>query len=335
LNLTPKKYVKCQNISAEWGAQRIKGLSITKTILHLLKRMLPQKQDIRQKDIETSLIEQFLYPKHGPGQMWETVADKIREKGGEIKTEWRVIKLHTEKNRITSVTAQHTKTGETKNWQANLVFSTMAIKDFVEELDSDVPENVRNIANGLMYRDFITVGLLLKDLKIRNKDGSPITDNWIYIQEPDVKVGRLQVFNNWSPYMVKNPGTVWIGLEYFCNEGDTLWSLSDKALEELAGEELDKIGIIRKTDILDKVVIRMPKTYPAYFGAYQHFEVVRQFLDQFENLYPIGRNGMHRYNNQDHSMLTAMTAVDNILSGETDKENIWAVNTEQEYHEEK
>jgi len=327
--------VRCQDISAEWGAQRIKGLSITRTLLHLFKKLLPKRRDIRQKDVETSLIEQFLYPKLGPGQMWETVADRVRRAGGEIRTGWRVTRLHTDGDRVTGVTARHMETGEDMTLQADLVFSTMAIKDLVAGLDGPVPDDVQQVASGLMYRDFITVGLLLRDLKIRNRNGSRIDDNWIYIQEPDVKVGRLQVFNNWSPYMVKDPQHTWIGLEYFCNEGDELWSRSDQDLARLGVEELDRIGIIRQEDVLDHVVIRMPKTYPAYFGAYAQFDVVRAFLDRFDNLYLVGRNGMHRYNNQDHSMLTAMTAVDNIVAGRTDKSNVWSVNTEQEYHEEK
>jgi len=162
-----------------------------------------------------------------------------------------------------------------------------------------------------------------------------IADNWIYIQEPDVKVGRLQIFNNWSPYLVADKNTVWLGLEYFCNEGDELWSLSDADMMALGKEELDKIGIIDRKEVKDSCVLRMPKTYPAYFGTYGRFEELRRWLDGFENLFLVGRNGMHKYNNQDHSMLTAMTAVDNILAGVVSKDNLWAVNTEQEYHEEK
>jgi protoporphyrinogen oxidase len=194
---------------------------------------------------------------------------------------------------------------------------------------------VREISDALLYRDFITVGLLVRKLVVQDESrpGELIKDNWIYIQEPDVIAGRLQIFNNWSPYLVRDPETVWMGVEYFCNQSDRLWNMSDEKLSVLAQEELEKIGIIRQSDVLDSTVIRMEKTYPAYFGSYVRFPEVRQYLDGFENLFLIGRNGMHRYNNQDHSMLTAMTAVDNILSGQRDKSNIWAVNSEEEYHE--
>jgi protoporphyrinogen oxidase len=200
------------------------------------------------------------------------------------------------------------------------------------------PAPVREIARGLVYRDFITVGLLVSRLKVSDNSQQGhklIRDNWIYIQEPDVLVGRLQIFNNWSPYMVANPDTVWLGLEYFCNQGDSLWSKPDADLIRLGREELDRIGIIDAAEVLDGTVLRMEKTYPAYFGSYNRFDEIRAYVDGFENLFLLGRNGMHRYNNQDHSMLTAMVAVDNILAGETAKANLWAINTEQEYHEEK
>jgi protoporphyrinogen oxidase len=216
----------------------------------------------------------------------------------------------------------------------------MPVRDLIEAWDKGVPEEVRRVADGLPYRDFMTVGLLVKRLllkdrgKPREKDGL-IKDNWIYVQETDVKVGRLQIFNNWSPYMVKDPATVWIGLEYFCNEGDELWSMPDCDLLDFAVEEVERIGVLKKEDVIDGVVLRMKKTYPAYFGSYGRFGVVRAFTDRFTNLFLIGRNGMHRYNNQDHSMLTAMAAVENIVNGVRDKNNIWDINTEEEYHEEK
>jgi len=211
----------------------------------------------------------------------------------------------------------------------------MAVKDLVRALDADVPAAIRETAEKLQYRDFITVGLVADRLEVRESDGSPIKDNWIYIQEPEVLVGRLQVFNNWSPYLVADSSKVWIGLEYFCFEGDSLWRKPDDELVELAKTELEKIGILDPSLVRDATVIRTQKTYPAYFGAYAQFGPLRQHLDRFENLYLIGRNGMHRYNNQDHSMLAAMTAVDNIVTGIASKDNIWAVNTEEEYHEEK
>jgi protoporphyrinogen oxidase len=195
------------------------------------------------------------------------------------------------------------------------------------------------VAEGLVYRDFLTVGLLLKKLHVQEKGKTPaveVPDNWIYIQEGDVRVGRVQIFNNWSPYMVNDwKSTQWIGLEYFVNEGGDLWVMDDKDLIELGIKEMEKIGMIKREDILDGCVLRMPKAYPAYFGSYDQLHVVREFVEKIPNLFLIGRNGMHRYNNQDHSMLTAMLAVDNIVAGRTDTSNLWEVNLEGEYHEEK
>jgi protoporphyrinogen oxidase len=212
----------------------------------------------------------------------------------------------------------------------------MPVKELVEAL-GDAPSEIREVSDNLPYRDFITVGLLLKRLDLPDGTGPTnlVPDNWIYIQERDVKIGRLQIFNNWSPYLVADPNTVWLGLEYFCNEGDELWSMKDEDFLAFATDELAHIGIIAKKDVLDGTVVRVKKTYPSYFGAYLHFDKVRAYVDRFPNLFLLGRNGMHRYNNADHSMLTAMTAVDNIVNGETDKANIWDVNTESDYHEEK
>jgi protoporphyrinogen oxidase len=219
------------------------------------------------------------------------------------------------------------------------VFSTMPVKDLILSMKGDVPEEARAVARGLIYRDFITVGLLLERMSVQEgKNGfarSLLKDNWIYIQEPDVKVGRLQIFNNWSPYLVKDPKNAWIGLEYFCNEGDDVWAMPDEAFVSFAVDEVAKIGLVEKAAVLDATVIRTKKTYPAYFGSFDRFHIIRDFVDRIENLFLIGRNGMHRYNNQDHSMLTAMTAVDNICNGVKSKNNVWSVNTEQEYHESK
>jgi protoporphyrinogen oxidase len=209
------------------------------------------------------------------------------------------------------------------------------MKELIRSLDVEVPPAVKAVSEGLVYRDFITVGLLLNKLKIKEDDGSPVQDNWIYVQEPDVLVGRLQIFNNWSPYLVADPSKVWVGLEYFCYDTDDLWKLSDEKMIELAKMELEKIGIIDQKDAIDAVVIRVPKTYPAYFGSYDKFDVLREHIDIYSNLYLVGRNGMHKYNNQDHSMLTAMISVDNIIAGRVDKQNIWDVNTEEHYHETK
>jgi protoporphyrinogen oxidase len=330
--------VPCNKISAEWGEQRIKGLSIGKAILHFLN---PAKKnpDVAQRGTETSLIEQFLYPKFGPGQMWETVARKVIAMGGEIVTGFNVNAIHREKERILAVSGTDEQ-DRTRKFEGDYFFSTMPVQELIHALDAAVPAtmvpaNVHEVSDGLQYRDFITVGLLLKKLKIGQSNSSRqlIDDNWIYIQEPDVRVGRLQIINNWSQYMVADPNHVWLGVEYFCYENDDLWKKNDEEMAALAKEELDRIGIIDGNDVLDSTVIRMPKTYPAYFGAYHRFEEVRQYLDGFENLFLVGRNGMHKYNNQDHSMLTAMVAVDAIVSGSSNKAPIWEVNTEMEYNE--
>lgn len=333
--------VPCDQIKPEWGAQRIKGLSITKAVTHALKKIVKSSSgSISQKDTETSLIEQFLYPKLGPGQMWEEVARIIKEKGGEIHTSSKVIGINYDGEKVSSLKIKNEKTGEEKNIEGDYFFSTLAIKDLINSFSGGIPSNVKAVSDGLQYRDFITVGLLLKKLKIKNETTTKtvndvVPDNWIYIQERDVKIGRLQIFNNWSPYMVKDLNTVWIGLEYFCNVGDELWSKGDKEFTEFAIDELVKIGIIEKENVLDSTIIRIEKTYPAYFGTYDDLYVVKDFVNKIENLFLVGRNGLHRYNNQDHSMLTAITAVENIIKGIKSKENIWAVNTEEEYHEEK
>jgi protoporphyrinogen oxidase len=344
---------RCSAISAEWGAQRVKGLSVLGALRHILRKVFRRGGgDLAQKGTETSLIEQFLYPKFGPGQMWELVAAEIVARGGKVVCHQQVTKIHVEGGRITAVDAVDPRSGAATTWRGDWFFSTMPIRDLVAALAAPVPDEVAEVSRGLVYRDFITVGLLLSGLRIHD-DGagegdSPIfaetkigtvppliRDNWIYIQEPDVEVGRLQIFNNWSPYMVADRSKVWVGLEYFCYQTDALWQRSDAELIALAAEELARIGIIEPSAVLDGTVIRMPKTYPAYFGTYDRFDVLRRYLDGFANLFLVGRNGMHRYNNQDHSMLTAMVAVDNILAGRADKANIWDVNTEQDYHEER
>jgi protoporphyrinogen oxidase len=327
--------VPCEQISAEWGAQRIKGLSLTTAILHFLKKAFArsENQAIQQKGTETSLIEKFLYPKYGPGQLWEHAADQIRGLGGEILLGWRATRLFVEANAVTAVEAV-SDSGERRRFAADYVFSTMPVRELIDAMDIPIPSEVREVSDGLQYRDFITVGLLVDHLTVREADGGPLKDNWIYIQEPDVLVGRLQIFNNWSPYMVADPTKTWIGLEYFCYQSDALWKMADEDLKKFAIAEVEKIGILRASDVTDAHVVRVPKTYPAYFGTYDRFHVIREFLDRFDNLYLVGRNGMHKYNNQDHSMLTAMTAVDNIIAGVRDKDNVWSINTEMEYHEE-
>jgi protoporphyrinogen oxidase len=330
--------VACRSISPAWGAQRIKGLSITRAMVHAIRKYLfPTAQNIAQKETETSLIERFLYPKLGPGQMWRFAADELLSLGGQIHFGQRVCKIHCANGLIQGVETE-SQDGSRLSWQADIVISTMAIRDLVNSVTPPVSESVRDVAAGLMYRDFITMGLQVKRLKAQEgKDDSfnLLPDTWIYIQEPDVKIGRLQIFNNWSPALVKNANTVWMGLEYFCQEGDDLWSLDDAQFSSLAISELAKINIIDPVDVMDFHVVRIPKAYPAYFGSYDRFGEIRTWADTIQNLYLIGRNGQHRYNNQDHSMLTAKLAAESILAGGVKKEAIWDVNVEEGYHEEK
>jgi protoporphyrinogen oxidase len=326
--------VPTNSISAAWGAQRIKSLSLLKTIRHAIFKSKKKQQDVNQSGTETSLIEKFLYPKFGPGHLWETVAKLIIEKGGKIIYNQQVTGITNTDNTITAVTTADATTQLTTIYKADYFISTMPIKDLVTALNATAPAEVLAVSNNLVYRDFITVGLLLKNLIIKNPDGSPVKDNWIYIQEKTVKLGRLQIFNNWSPAMVADENTVWLGLEYFCNEGDELWAKTDADMLAFAKAELADINIIQEANVLDGTVIRMPKTYPSYIGAYEQFDTIRKYIDGYENLFLIGRNGMHKYNNQDHSMLTAMQAVQHIKNGVTDKTAIWEINTEDDYHEE-
>jgi protoporphyrinogen oxidase len=340
--------ITCNQISAEWGKQRIKELNVSKALIHAIKSIFGKKNNsVNQKGTETSLIEKFLYPKYGPGQMWEVTAEKIKMLGGTIIKNEKVkeIKLEEKNSKFEIQLSSLTTIGlndEVKEYTGDYFFSTMAIKDLFLGIDKNViPTKVYEVATHLQYRDFIIVGLLLKKLSVKddsfhNNKTFLVKDNWIYIQESEVKLGRLQVFNNWSPYMVAdNENTVWLGLEYFCNEGDALWQKPNEAFIQFAIKELESIGIINSTDVLDSTCIKMEKTYPAYFGVYNEFDTVKNYLNTIENLFCVGRNGMHKYNNSDHSMLTAMTAVDNIISGKKDKTNIWEINTEQDYHEEK
>lgn len=332
-----------KKISAAWGAQRIKGLSLSKAILSALKKLLPSKKDktdLRQKNTETSLIEQFFYPKLGPGQLWECVADDVQKLGGELLMQHKVIAIHTDNGRVVAVSSECN--GTITRTECDYCYSTMPIKDLVPALQGDVvPSNIMRIAGDLPYRDFMTVGVLTKKLKIKNTTkiktlGDIVPDTWIYIQESDVKLCRLQIFNNWSPYMVKDvENTTWVGLEYMCSDTDEIWKMSDEAFIKLAVDELIQIGIVEREDILDTCRIRIEKAYPAYFGSYDEFDHVKNYLDAFDNLFCIGRNGQHRYNNQDHSMLTAMEAVSCMMDASLDRSALWSVNTEQEYHEAK
>jgi protoporphyrinogen oxidase len=332
--------VPCQEISAEWGAQRIKGLSVTKALGHALMSPFRNAADAAQKHTETSLIERFLYPKFGPGQMWEEVARQISRRGARINLRHRIVGLKREGHTVTAVEVLDVATNSIRCVPCDYFLSTMPVRDLITLLKPE-ENRILRIAEGLPYRDFMAVGLLLRRMNSRSQprkqdsDNGMPPDNWIYIQEPDVRIGRLQVFNNWSPAMVADPCTIWLGLEYFCRAGDDLWSMDDARFVDFAAAELEQIGLIDRKDVIDGTLARVPKAYPAYFGTYGEFERLRDYLDEFPNLYPIGRNGMHRYNNQDHSMLTARSAVRSIIDSGTGKSDIWSINAEADYHEEK
>lgn len=325
-----------REISADWGAQRVKGLSIVAIIKDIFRKMLPGKKNAA---VETSLIEEFFYPKYGPGQLWELAADDFCKMGGTLKKNCKVVRVNKEGNRITSVV--YIKDGQEIEETADVVISSMPLKELIAGM-SDVPANVKEVAEGLPYRDFVTVGLLVNKLNLKNETklktlNNIVPDCWIYVQDVGVKLGRIQVFNNWSPYLVERPEeTVWIGLEYFCKEGDEFWNMSKEEWTEFGVSELIKMGVISsREEALDSHMERVKKAYPAYFDTYDRIDELVSYLNSYENLFCVGRNGQHRYNNMDHSMATAFEAVKNIVSGETKKENIWSVNTEKEYHEEK
>ena len=341
-------------ISADWGAQRVKGLSIMGVLKNAFQKLLPKKRD--NSEVETSLIEEFWYPKYGPGQLWETVESNCENAGVKVVTDAKVIEVRQQNGHISSVVTEAAD-GTRTEWNADQFISSMPVKDLVEAIDAAgvdteaaatgskaAPEAVTEVAEGLPYRDFVTVGLLVNHLKLENTTDIPtlgnppiVPDCWIYVQDPGYKVGRIQVFNNWSPYLVKNvDDTVWIGLEYFCEEGDTFWNMSEEDAVKFAISEQMRMGVIEKPeDVLDSHRERVKKAYPAYFDTYDRIDEVIDYLDGFGNLYCVGRNGQHRYNNMDHSMATAIEAVDNIKSGKATKENVWSVNTDQSYHEEK
>ena len=321
-------------LSSSWGAQRVKSLSI----LSILKEAVLKIVNPQYESKQTSLIERFLYPKLGPGQLWSAVADEVKKAGGIIHLNAKAVNVYKENSIIKKIAVE--KDGKIETYPVDYLFSTMPVKDLVEAM-KDVPEDVLRVASHLPYRDFMTVGLLVKKLKLKNQTkirtvGNIVPDCWIYIQERDVRIGRLQIFNNWSPYMVKDyQNTVWIGLEYFCNEGDEMWNTPEDKFIDLAISELVRINIIDRDDVLDANHVKIQKAYPAYLGAYSEFDKVKKYLDTFENLYCLGRNGQHKYNNMDHSMLTAIEAVDVIKSNKKDKSSIWNVNTEEDYHESK
>ena len=328
--------VPCNEISSEWGKQRIKGLSILKALQHAVGSRIKRDSSLQQRQTETSLINNFIYPKLGPGQLWEEVARHLTGSGVSLRLGCELSALHVSGDTVTEATLTDLENGTSETIAVDAVFSSMPVRDLISAMGGHPPENVREVAGGLVYRDFITVGMLLNKIRSpeRNNGEDLLPDNWIYVQENDVLMGRIQLFNNWSPYLVAKENTVWIGLEYFCSRGDDFWSLDDTGIIRKAADELQRLSLTTAEDILDAVVIRAPYAYPAYFGSYSRFPEIRDYTDSVRNLYLIGRNGMHRYNNTDHSMLSALTAVELYRNGTVSRDRIWNVNAEKEYHEE-
>jgi Protoporphyrinogen oxidase len=325
------------DISADWGAQRVKGLSIRAILRDMFKKLFGTKG---KGEVETSLIEQFFYPKYGPGQLWETVAQDVEKDGAELLKNHRVTELVCKDGALTEVVCD--AGGKKKIFKADVVISSMPLKDLALGITGDIPPaEALEVASGLPYRDFVTVGLLVNKLALKNETdiktlGNIVPDCWIYVQDANVTLGRIQIFNNWSPYMVNDPvNTVWVGLEYFCNEGDSFWSMDYDECIKYATDELVRMGIIQSGDVLDSHRELVKKAYPAYFDTYDNIDVLTGYINTIDNLYCVGRNGQHRYNNMDHSMLTAIRAAECIDSGSTDKTPVWDINTEKDYHEKK
>jgi protoporphyrinogen oxidase len=313
--------IPCNEISAEWAEQRIKGLSLRSAIKNTL--MKPYQKS--NENIAKTLIESFDYPKLGPGMMWQTVSSIIQKNGSIVylDNEVEAIIWDKMKKRVHSIEVR--ANGQKKLFHGKDFISTMPIRELIQKFRPAVPGEVLEAANNLTYRDFLTVALIVNQSKL-------FPDNWIYVHDPLVKLGRIQNFKNWSPHMVSDRNKTCLGLEYFCFEGDELWNMHDKDLIELGKRELEQIGLVRSSDVEDGSVVRMPKAYPAYDSKYQEMlKIIRRYLKGINNLQLIGRNGLHRYNNQDHSMLTAMLAVENIHGANHD---LWSVNEEKEYHEE-
>ncbi len=328
--------VPCEAIPAEWGKQRIKDLNVSKVLSNAVKSFFRTNKSLTQEGTSTSLIEQFLYPKYGPGQMWETVADAITKLGGKVILNTKVEEINfDESGLIKSVVTKNVQTGQETIIEATVFFSTMPVKEFMlNSKGASFSTEAIETAAQLQYRDFLIVGLLADRFLLDGDKEKKITDNWIYLQDKGIKAGRLQIFNNWSPGMVTDPDKVWMGVEFFCNDTEPFWQQTDEQIIKQAIKEMQQIGLINSKDVKDAVVLKVYKAYPSYHGAYNNFEVVKNSLKNIPNLYCIGRNGMHKYNNSDHSMLTAMHAVEHLKNG-GDKNSIWDINTEEDYHEEK
>ncbi len=326
-------------MKAEWGVQRVKGLSITTLIKDMILNSLSASYS-KTKKIETTLIRKFYYPKYGPGQMWDEIAKTLKKRGVKIITGVDIKSIDIENEKVKKISFYDRITETLLNIDVDYLVSSAAIKDSIS-LFNKVPQEIESVVSSLFYRDFITAGLLFKKMKIKDTTDEKtingiIPDNWIYLQDKDVVSGRLQIFNNWSPYLVKDLSNVWVGFEFFCNEGDELWSLKDDEIIKIAIEDGEKTQIFSREDFIGGTVIRCHKAYPAYFGeGYENLSKIKDYLNSIKNFYSIGRNGMHRYNNMDHSFLSGLVASDLIKESSSDKQKIWQINTESEYLEEK
>ena len=339
-NYTEKVWgIHPSKISADWGSQRVKGVSIKKVLADFFKKTF----HIKSKEVETSLIESFYYPKLGAGQAWDVMAETVVRNGGIIQKNARVCGIEMKDKKVIAVNVM--QNGKEERIETDYLISSMPLVELVDQIKNDkVPEKIKEIAEGLPYREFMSVALLVKKMNLKNTTniktvGNVIPDSWVYVQEPEVKMGRLQVFNNWSPYLFEKKedieDKVLLTLEYFCSEGDSFWNMSDEEFISFAIDEAVRINLIDKADVISSKRIKIKKAYPAYFGTYDKIGELTEFLNSYENLYCVGRNGQHRYNNMDHSMLTGLITAQKIIAGDQDKVEIWNVNTEKEYHEKK
>ena len=321
-----------KEIDSSWGSQRAKGISIRKVISDYIHRLFKLKDKNKAK----SLIEEFLYPKYGPGELYECVAEEIEQMGGKIILNSNVIKINNDSNKIKSIS--YMNNNKKIDLNCDIIISSMPMKELIDDMNG-IPKNIKMISKNLPYRDFITIGVLVDKLNIKTDKRTKtihgsIKDNWLYIQDPSVTVGRIQIFNNWSPYLVKKPkDTLWIGLEYFCNEGDSFWNKTDKELKQYAKEELIRMNFISE-NFLDCFVYRQKKAYPAYFDTYYEIDKLRKYLNNIENLYCIGRNGTHSYNNMDHSIYCGFVCADMIKKNEHNLDKLWNINVDKSYQEE-
>lgn len=317
--------IPVSEIPSDWGGQRIKGLSITKIAISAVKSILK----ISDKNKETSLTDFFYYPEDGAGMMWNKMGEVIKDNGGKICTNKKVVALKTSESKVVEISIQDANKDEITTEKADYVISSMPVKDLINSMEN-IPTEISAIANNLVYRDMVLLGLLFK--KFKNK---PFSDNWIYLHDKNVKAGRIEIYNNFSMKMLEDKNTVSIGLEYFCNQNDETWQKSNEELIKIGVIELSQMKFFNEEDFIAGSVYRIEKAYPAYFGSYSKFDEIVKFTNKFENLFLIGRNGMHRYNNMDHSVMCGLTAARNIMSKKNDKLDIWNINLEDEYHEAK